>query len=59
VEFNRCDVSTKELVWDGPAAWLDRFGIGPVGPECTLLEGTTSNRVIRRDLPVGVIFFSL
>ncbi len=32
VEFNVFDVSTKELVWDGPAAWLERFGIGPPGP---------------------------
>ena len=32
VDFNRYDVSTKELVWDGPAAWLERFGIGPPGP---------------------------
>jgi len=32
VEFNRFDVSTKELVWDDPAAWLERFGIGPPGP---------------------------
>ena len=30
--FNRFDSSTKELVWDGPAAWLERFGIGPAGP---------------------------
>ena len=32
MEFNRFDVSTKELVWDDPAAWLERFGIGPPGP---------------------------
>ena len=32
MEFNRLDVSAKELVWDGPAAWVDRFGIGPPGP---------------------------
>jgi hypothetical protein len=32
VEFSRFDISAKELVWDGPAAWLDRFGIGPHGP---------------------------
>jgi len=32
VEFNRFDVSAKELVWDDPAAWLDRLGIGPPGP---------------------------
>jgi predicted transposase YdaD len=32
VEFNRFDVSTKELVWDDPAAWLELFRIGPHGP---------------------------
>jgi len=32
VEFNRFDISAKELVWDDPAAWLERFGIGPPGP---------------------------
>src|SRR2546423_6118170 len=32
MEFNRFDVSTKELVWDDPAAWLDGFGISPRGP---------------------------
>jgi hypothetical protein len=32
VEFNRFDVSTKELVWDDPAAWLERFGIVALGP---------------------------
>ncbi|MGO9913594.1 MAG: hypothetical protein ACLQIB_02605 [Isosphaeraceae bacterium] len=31
MEFNRFDVSTKELIWDDPAAWLDRLGIGPPG----------------------------
>ena len=32
MEFNRFDVSAKELVWDDPAAWLDRLEIGPRGP---------------------------
>jgi len=32
MEFNRFDVSTKELVWDDPVAWLEGFGIGPRGP---------------------------
>ncbi len=32
MEFNRFDVSAKELVWDDPAAWLARFGIGSPGP---------------------------
>ncbi len=30
--FNRFDVSAKELVWDDPAAWLARFGIGSPEP---------------------------
>ncbi len=29
MEFNRFDISTKELVWDDPAAWLEGLGIGP------------------------------
>ena len=32
MEFNRFDVSAKELVWDDPTAWLERFAIGPRGP---------------------------
>jgi hypothetical protein len=32
MEFNPFDVSTKELIWDGPADWLERYGIGPRGP---------------------------
>ncbi len=32
MEFNRFDVSAKELVWDNPAAWLERFAFGPRGP---------------------------
>ena len=32
MEFNRFDVSTKELVWDDPVAWLQRLGIDPRGP---------------------------
>ena len=32
MEFNRFDVSAKELIWDDPGAWLDRLGIGPPGP---------------------------
>ena len=27
VGFNPFDVATKELVWDGPTGWLERFGI--------------------------------
>jgi hypothetical protein len=56
VEFNRFDVSTKELVWDGPAAWLERFGIGPPGPvevidsDITALTAVTE-KVIRVNSP--------
>jgi hypothetical protein len=32
VEFNRFDVTTKELIWDDPAKYLDRFGVPPRGP---------------------------
>jgi hypothetical protein len=32
MEFNRFDVSAKELVWEDPAAWVERFVIGPRGP---------------------------
>jgi predicted transposase YdaD len=32
VEFNPFDVTTKELIWDGPGAWLERFDVGPPGP---------------------------
>ncbi len=32
MEFNRFDVSTKELVWDDPVAWLQRLGIDVRGP---------------------------
>ena len=28
MQFNRFDVSAKELVWDDPDSWLERFGIG-------------------------------
>ena len=31
MEFNRFDVSTKELVWDDPVAWLQRLGIDSRG----------------------------
>jgi hypothetical protein len=32
MQFNRFDVSAKELVWDDLAAWLERLVIGPRGP---------------------------
>jgi predicted transposase YdaD len=42
VEFKPFDVSTKELVWDGPAAWLARFGIGPPGPAAVIDSDITT-----------------
>ena len=32
MDFNRLDVSAKELVWDDPAACLERFAVAPRGP---------------------------
>jgi hypothetical protein len=32
VEFNWFDVSTRELIWNDPAACLEPFGVGPLGP---------------------------
>ncbi len=32
MSFNRFDVTTKELVWDDPAAWLEKFCPIPPGP---------------------------
>jgi hypothetical protein len=32
VEFNPFDVATKELVWEAPAVWLERFRVYPAGP---------------------------
>jgi len=56
VEFNRFDVSAKELVWDDPAAWLERFGIGPAGPVDVIDSDITAltaaaDKVIRVDGP--------
>jgi hypothetical protein len=31
MEHNYLDVSTKELIWDGPADWLRRYGIDTAG----------------------------
>jgi predicted transposase YdaD len=46
VDFNRFDVSAKELVWDDPAAWLERLGIVPLGPveviDCDITTLTAS-----------------
>jgi hypothetical protein len=46
VDFNRFDVSAKELVRDDPAAWLERLGITPLGPveviDCDITTLTAS-----------------
>jgi hypothetical protein len=31
MDHNPLDVSAKELILDGPAAWAERFGVGPPG----------------------------
>jgi predicted transposase YdaD len=52
VDFNRFDVATKELVWDDPAAWLQRFGIAcasavdVIDSDITTLTAT-ADKVIR------------
>ena len=56
MEFNRFDVSAKELVWDDPAAWLERLGIGPPGPATVIDSDITAltaaaDKVIRVDGP--------
>jgi hypothetical protein len=57
MEHNRLDVSAKELVWDDPAAWADRFGIGPPGAvsvidsEITTLTAS-ADKVLRVEAPV-------
>ena len=54
MEHNRLDVSAKELVWDGPAAWVDRFGIGPPGPVSVIdSEITTLTASADKVLKVG------
>jgi predicted transposase YdaD len=52
VDFNRFDVATKELVWDDPVAWLERFGIAcasavdVIDSDITTLTAT-ADKVIR------------
>jgi hypothetical protein len=53
VQFNRFDVSTKELVWDDPAAWLERFGIGPRGPVDVIESDVTALTAVA-DKVIGV-----
>jgi predicted transposase YdaD len=58
LEFNRFDVSTKELVWDDPVAWLRRLGVEPLGPvevidsDITALTAS-ADKVIRVGGPDG------
>ena len=57
MDHNRLDVSAKELIWDGPAAWVERFGIGPPGPvsvidsEITTLTAS-ADKVLKVNGPV-------
>jgi hypothetical protein len=57
LEFNRFDVSMKELVWDDPVAWLQRLGIDVRGPvevidsDATALTASV-DKVIRVGGPV-------
>jgi hypothetical protein len=54
MEFNRLDVSTKELIWDEPAMWLDRYAVGPPGPvEVIDSEITTMTASADKVLKVG------
>jgi len=45
MDRNRLDVSAKELVWDGPAAWAERFGIGTPGPVSVIDSASLSTAV--------------
>ncbi len=56
MEFNRFDVSAKELIWDDPAAWLERLGHHPAGPVEVIDSDITTvsasaDKVIRVDAP--------
>jgi hypothetical protein len=56
MDHNRLDVSAKELVWDDPDAWADRFGIGPPGPVSVIDSETTTltasaDKVLKVDAP--------
>ncbi len=56
MEFNRFDVSAKELIWDDPVAWLDRLGVATVGSVTVVDSDITtltaaSDKVIRVEGP--------
>jgi hypothetical protein len=54
LEFNRLDVTAKELIWDDPAAWLERYGVGPPGPvEIIESEATIMTASADKVLKVG------
>ncbi|HZW32868.1 MAG TPA: hypothetical protein VFF52_19290, partial [Isosphaeraceae bacterium] len=54
MDFNRWDVSAKELVWDGPAEWLERFGIDRLGPVAVIeSEITTLTAAADKVIQVG------
>jgi hypothetical protein len=57
MDHNRLDVSAKELVWDGPAAWVERFGVGPPGPVSVIDSDITTltasaDKVLKVDGPI-------
>jgi hypothetical protein len=57
MDHNPLDVSAKELVWDGPAAWVERFGIGPLGPVSVVDSNITTltasaDKVLKVDGPI-------
>jgi hypothetical protein len=55
MEFNRFDVSAKELIWDDPTAWLERFGIDPSVPiEVIDSDITTLTAAADKVIKVGV-----
>jgi hypothetical protein len=56
MDFNRLDVSAKELVWEGPAACVQRFAGGPLGPVTVIDSDITTltasaDKVLRVDAP--------
>lgn len=42
MDFNAYDVTMKQLILDDPAAWLERFGIAPLGRIKELDSGITT-----------------
>jgi len=55
LEFNRFDVTNKELVWDNPAAWLKVLGIGPSSASVEVVDSdvTTLTAAADKVLRVG------